>query len=103
MKFRRKTQPDIVAEQWFPGRELPGVIMYKPPDAVIGNRNGTSQRFPQKPYPAVRYQNGAIVRLKEGDWVVYGEDGHQIVIDNVTMKLLYDRIEEAQTDQQVST
>lgn len=74
MKFRKK--PVVVdAEQWFPGKEVRGVFLYHPPDAVIGGRGRGEQRFKQEPYFAVTTAHGQITRVAEGDWIIAEPDG----------------------------
>lgn len=70
----RKRPVEVEAEQWFPGRDVPGVEMYQPPDFVIGGRGQGEQRFAQKPYPVAIGKQGQ-VRVDPGDWIIREMDG----------------------------
>lgn len=73
-KFRKK--PVIVqAEQWFPGKDVPGVFLHQPPDAVLGGRGHGEQRLAQEPYAAVRTIQGVVTRVCPGDWIITESNG----------------------------
>jgi hypothetical protein len=75
VKFRKR--PVVIeAEQWSPGKEVDGVVMYQPPDAVIGNRGGGEQRFPQDAYPVVNTLEGRM-KVTPGDWIITGIKGEK--------------------------
>jgi hypothetical protein len=73
-KYRKKV-PVVEALQWLPGMQLPGVFLYQPPDAVLHDKMGGSQRFPQNPYMAVANAHGQMLRVEPGDWIVAEPDG----------------------------
>lgn len=73
-KYRKR--PVVVeAEQWFPGKEVPGVFMYQPEDAVIGGKGHGEMRFSQGPFPAVTTAHGQVTRVVAGDWIIAEPDG----------------------------
>ena len=74
MKYRKR--PVIVeATQWFPDKEVTGVVLYQPPDAVIGGRGHGEQRFEQDTYYAVTKIHGQVTRIEPGDWIITEPDG----------------------------
>lgn len=85
-----KRRPEVEAEQWFPNRKLAAVVMYQPPDAVIGGRGYGAQVFPQRPYPAVLTVVGP-VRMSPGDWVVTLGEGEFVVIPHALFMATYER------------
>jgi len=72
MKYRKKP---VEVEQWFPGKDVPGVFLHQPPDAIIGGRGHGEQRFPQEPYPAVITAHGQVTPVVAGDWIIAEPDG----------------------------
>lgn len=73
MKFRSTKVVD--AEQWFPGKDVPGVFFYQPPPARLHDRQGGFSEFPQNPYYAIRQGDGKIFRVDPGDWIIREPDG----------------------------
>ncbi len=73
-----RSKPKVVeANQYFPGKDVPGVFMYTPDDVVLHSRISDVPlgRFPQDPYPAVRTMQGEVVRIKPGEWVIKEKSG----------------------------
>ena len=62
MKFRKK--PIIIeAEQWFPGKEIDGVILTTDIDIT-------------EPYPIIQTLEGEMW-VREGDWIITGINGER--------------------------
>jgi hypothetical protein len=83
MKFRRKEVVD--AEQWFPGKNVPGVFIHQPEPARLHDRMGGFHDYPQDPYPAVRQSDGKVFRVSPGDWVIadFGGKTHRTMPDDI--------------------
>jgi hypothetical protein len=86
MRFRSKPR-EIEATQWFPGREIPGVIVDDP------YRRNPEAQAPEQRYFVVTIHRQA-VRLEPGDWVVPESDGeHHYPIKPDEMAARYDPID----------
>lgn len=75
-KFRKK--PVVIEAEQFKEARQPwpaGVILHQP-NAVLYDRCGGEQRFPQDPYPAVQTLEG-VMRVCEGDWIITGVNGEK--------------------------
>ena len=76
MKYQSKLIT-IEAEQWFPGKVIPGVFTQTPEEAVaiIGGRGHGQQVFQQTPKSYVVTIHRQRAYLDPGDWVIMEPDG----------------------------
>jgi hypothetical protein len=93
MRFRTKVR-EIEAEQWFPGKEVPGVFVEDPyrrelevmePDLPLG--------LPVRHFVVTIHRQRAY--LDPGDWVVPESDGkHHDIVKDAIFQANYEAVED---------
>lgn len=86
-KFRKRPVV-ITAEQWWPGLDVPGVVMRTP---VIGGRG--HGRIEGQPQPAVETLEG-VMWVSPGDWIVTGVKGEQYPVKPDIFEATYEPVED---------
>jgi hypothetical protein len=80
VKFRHKVI-EVEAEQWFPGKEIPGVKIW--PECL-------------GPTPYVTTMQGQQVTIKAGEWIIQEGDGiHAYPCDPGRFEQIYEPVEES--------
>lgn len=77
MKFRKK--PIIIeAEQWFPGKDIEGVVLTTDIDIT-------------EPYPVIETLEGELL-VKPGDWIITGIAGERYPCKDSIFKETYEPV-----------
>jgi hypothetical protein len=86
-KFRKK--PVVIeAEQWFPGKEIAGVVMKQP---IIGGRGHGAIAGPTQPYIETLEGDMAV---SPGDWVITGVAGEKYPCKDSIFQATYEPAED---------
>lgn len=84
----RKRPVVISAEQWFPGKEIEGVVMKRP---VIGGRGDGRITCPPQPYVATLEGDMAV---SQGDWIITGVAGEKYPCKPDIFEATYEAVDE---------
>lgn len=91
-KFRKK--PVVIeAEQWFPGKEIDGVVMKQP---VIGGKGHGAIVCPPQPYIETLEGDMAV---SMGDWIITGVKGERYPCKPDIFAATYEPAEDATTSE----